>query len=72
MNGKNKGSKNSQARKVKCITTEKEFDYIKEAGEYYKLTSSQIKHITDCCQGKRNYCGKHPVTGEKLKWKYIN
>lgn len=67
-----KGSKNPASRKVQCITTGKKFSYIKEAGEYYKLTDSQIRHITNCCRGKRNYCGKHPVTGEKLRWKYID
>ena len=25
--------------------------------------------ITRCCQGKHQYAGKHPVTGEKLQWK---
>ena len=64
-----KGSKNPRARKVKCITTGKEFDTVKEAGEYYSINKS---NITACCRGKRNYCGKHPVTGEKLKWKYID
>ena len=63
---KMKDSKNPKARKVQCITTGRKFGCIKEAGEYYKLTSSQIKHISDCCRGKRKYCGKDPITGEKL------
>ena len=64
------GSKHPKARKVQCITTGKKFNCIKEAGEYYYIDS--YHHITNCCTGKRNYCGKHPVTGEKLVWKYID
>ena len=67
---KYKGSKNPRARKVQCITTGKKFNTIKEAGEYYLLNS--YKHISSCCTGKHKYCGKHPVTGENLKWKYID
>lgn len=63
-------SDNPRARKVQCITTGKKFNCIKEAGEYYLLSS--YKEISKVCRGKRNYCGIHPVTGEKLKWKYIN
>ena len=67
--GKCKGSKNERSRKVQCITTGKKFNTIKEAAEYYYVN---YKHISTCCRGKRNYCGKHPVTEEKLKWKYID
>lgn len=67
---KMKYSDNPRARKVQCITTGKKFNCIKEASEYYLLKNKE--NITRCCQGKRNYCGKHPVTGEKLKWKYID
>lgn len=64
-----KGSKNPRARKVQCITTGKKFDCIKEASEYYYVNKSSIK---DCCKGKRKSAGKHPITGEKLVWKYID
>ena len=66
---KMKGSKHPQSRKVQCITTGKKFNCIKEAGEYYYVD----KHsISNCCQGKRKSAGKHPVTGEKLIWRYLN
>lgn len=71
-NGKNKGSNHPKARKVKCITTGREFNCIQEAGEYYLLNKSVTKNISKCCKGKIKYCGKHPVTGEKLVWKYID
>ena len=55
--------------KVRCITTGKEFYSIKQAGEYYGISS--YLNISNVCRGKRKYCGKHPVTGEKLSWEYI-
>ena len=67
--GKYKGSKHPRARKVLCITTGKIFNCIKEAEEYYKVA---YQSISRCCRGKRNSAGKHPDTGEKLKWKYID
>ena len=42
---------------------------LKEAGEYYLLTS--CSDISKVCRGKQKSAGKHPVTGEKLIWKYI-
>lgn len=55
------------AKKVICTTTGKIFNTIKEAKSYYQITSS---HISDCCKGKRDYCGKLE-DGTKLQWKYI-
>ena len=69
---RNKGSKNARARKVQCITTGKKFNTIKEAGEYYGLSQSITGvGITNCCKGKLKSAGKHPVTEEKLIWKYL-
>ena len=68
-----KGSKNPKSRKVQCITTGKKFNTIREAGEYYGLSQSITDvNITKCCQGKVKSAGKHPDTGEKLKWKYVD
>ena len=67
--GLSKGSKNPKAHKVECITTGRKFNCIKEAGEYYSINKDSI---TKCCQGKLKSAGKHPVTGEKLVWKYID
>lgn len=66
---RNKGSRHPRARKVKCITTGKKFNCIKEAAEYYEI---QVQDISSCCRSKLKSAGKHPVTGEKLKWKYID
>ena len=72
INGKKKYSKNYNSRKVQCVTTGRKFNTIKEAGEYYLLSNSTISSITQCCRGKIKSAGKHPVTGEKLKWKYLD
>ena len=73
MKGKHEGSKHPSSRKVQCITTGKKFNCIKDAGEYYGLSQSITDAgITKCCQGKLKSAGKHPITEEKLKWKYID
>jgi len=53
--------------KYVCVTTNKKFNTIKEAGEYYKIIS--YRHINSCCNGTRIYCGKLE-DGTPLKWKY--
>ena len=59
----------SKRKKVLCITSDKIFDSIKQASEFYNLTHS---NIISCCQGKRKSAGKHPITKEKLKWMYYD
>lgn len=61
-----KGSKSPSARRVICITTGKVFDTAKEGGEFYGCNRN---HISSCCTGKRNYCGKLD-DGTKLQWAY--
>ena len=69
---KMKGSKHPRARKILCVTTGEEFNCIKEAIKFYSLKECTDSSITMCCQGKLKSAGKHPVTGEKLVWKYID
>ena len=61
-------SDHPRARKVKCITTGETFDTIIEASEKYSVCKN---NICRCCRGKSKSAGKHPVTGEKLVWKYV-
>ena len=61
-------SKNPKARRVRCITTGKEFDCIKEAAEFYGI---ERRSISSCCRGKIKTSGKLN-DGTKLKWEYIN
>ena len=63
-----KGSNNHNSKKVECTTTKEIFSCMTEAANKYNVSQA---HITHCCQGKRNYTGKHPTTGEKLRWKFI-
>ena len=53
--------------------------YCIELNTYYKgkttaqrETGIDNRHITECCRnnGIRKSAGKHPVTGEKLHWRY--
>ena len=54
---------------IKYLLLEEFIVTIKEAAEYYNICR---QHINKSCQGKIKYCGKHPVTGEKLVWRYID
>ena len=65
--GKMANGKNPAAKKVICINTGEIFECIREAGNKYNIEAS---HITDCCKRRRKSCGKHPLTKERLKWKY--
>lgn len=62
------GEKNKNSIKVKCITTQKEYGSIRQAAT---LTGLDYSCIAKCCKGKVKSCGKHPLTGEKLVWKYL-
>ena len=63
---------NARAREVRCINTGEVFRTIQEAAIW-----SGTKHksgIMAVCRNKYGHktSGKHPVTGEKLKWEYVN
>ena len=62
------GRTEKASKKVICVTTGKIFKSIDEASKYYNIRGN---HISACCKGKLQSCGKHPITGEKLVWKYL-
>lgn len=64
-----KGKNNVKSKPVRCINTGKEFVNAREAGEYYHTDNSRIHK---CCKGIEKSSGKHPVTGEYLKWEYVD
>ena len=77
--GKNNGENHPRARKVICITTNEIFDTLTEGAKKYNINGTG--YISNCCRGyvinkgkkyNVNYCGKHPITGEKLVWKYYD
>lgn len=58
-----------QGKLVKCINTNQIFHSASEAARWCNLKGSG--NIGNCCIGKRQTAGKHPQTGEPLKWEYI-
>lgn len=60
------GSKNPRAKKVVCIETGEIFPTAKEASEWCK------GNVKSHCQGRTKSAGKHPITGEKLHWSYLD
>ena len=64
----NTGSNNGMAKKVICLNNNMIFDTISEAKKWAGLKESS--GICGCCNGRYKSAGKHPVTGEKLAWKY--
>ena len=63
------GQNNPACRAVYCYELDEMFWGAKEAEYKYGICSS---HISSCCRGSRKSCGKHPITGEKLHWTYID
>ena len=66
MSNTRQGSNNPSSRKIICITTDKVFDCIKDAGAFYNCDNSGI---SKCCRGKEKHCGKLQ-DGTKLSWMY--
>ena len=63
------GKNNPRAKRVICITTGEVFDTIKDGALHYNIRGKAS--ISSCCNGKLKSAGKHPITGEKLIWKYL-
>lgn len=64
-----KGANNVKSRPVRCINTGEVFVNAREACEYY---NSDCSRIHKCCKGIYKSSGKHPETGESLKWEYVD
>lgn len=60
-------NKNHFKKQVKCITTNKIFNSVKDAGNYYKVTPS---NISSCCTGHLKTSGQLK-DGTRLKWEYV-
>lgn len=56
---------NGKKKPVICITTGERFESAIAAERYYN-----IRHISECCNGKLRYAGKRD--GVLLEWKYVN
>lgn len=64
-----RGYKNWNSQVVYSVELDKLFWGVTEAAQQLNCDSSGI---SKCCRGKRKSCGKHPLTGESLHWKYAN
>lgn len=66
-----KGGKVPDNRKrVRCVNTGEEFESTVKASEWCGLKyGTTIGYV---CNGGRNYAGRHPITGEKLHWEYVD
>lgn len=71
LNIKNKrsGKNHRNAKQVLCVTTGEIFFTLTEASIKYNISTGTI---SSCCNGKRNYAGKHPVTQLPLIWEHYN
>jgi len=61
------GAKNHKSTSVYCVTTKETFESMCIAARYY---SAQQAQISKCCNNKAKSAGKHPITGEPLKWRF--
>ena len=64
------GDQNPASRRVINIETGQIFETLKSAASWCGLKTHT--NITNVCRGVRKHAGKHPHTGEKLTWKYID
>lgn len=58
----------ANSKRVLCITTNEEFESICEAARHFNIQQGNISY---CLQGKRKSAGKHPITKEKLYWRFV-
>lgn len=64
------GSSNGNAKKVVCLNTGQVFDTKNDA---VRWTGQKIDSgVSKCCHKKQEVAGKHPVTGEPLKWMFYD
>ena len=67
------GEKALRKRAVQCLETGEIFATLTLASQWCNPNGSNLRsHIAQQIQGTRIYCGRHPETGEKLHWRYVN
>lgn len=69
MDGRYANGKSSCCKPVYCPELDEEFWGLQDVYEKYGFPKP---NINKCLKGERKHCGKHPVTGEKLTWQYLN
>lgn len=68
MRKKKYGGNNPKAKPVQCLNTGQIFPSCREASDWCGVARQNIQR---CCRGGRPSAEKHPITQEKLKWRYI-
>lgn len=63
-----KAGSDANSQKVQCLTTGEIFSSISEAGRHYGVPQPNISKVL---KGERKSAGKHPETGEKLRWALV-
>ena len=63
------GALHNRSKAVLCLENGKIYGSTMEAE---RETGIKQSNISACCNGKQKSAGKHPVTGEKLHWRYVN
>lgn len=58
------------AKLIQCIETGEIFHKARDAADWCDLKSRS--GVRECCVGKVKSAGKHPQTGQKLHWRYID
>ena len=58
----------ANSKRVRCITTNEEFNSLCEASRKYNIPQG---NISKALSGERKSAGKHPETGEKMLWEFI-
>jgi hypothetical protein len=56
------------SKQVYCKELNYKFSSTREVERLLKIPNA---NISQCCRGIRKSAGKHPVTKEKLTWKYL-
>lgn len=57
----------ANSKAVQCINTGQIFKNMNKASQWCHVNKAGI---CSCCKGKVQHAGRHPVTGEKLSWRY--
>jgi hypothetical protein len=69
MSESSRGSNNGRSRKVYCYELDKMFNSTREAEREIGVNYRSIAY---CANKEQKFAGKHPITGEKLTWVYLD